>query len=315
MALVSAASRGDATAYREAGVSAYLSKPATPAEMLALVAGEVPEEILATRHWLREHRKRLSVLVADDSRTNQVLASRLLEKRGHRVVAVGTGTHAVAAAEKDRFDVILMDVQMPEMDGLEATARIREREALVGGHVPIVALTAHANESDRERCLAAGMDDYISKPFSAEDLHATLEHVARRFPQDITEDDVPAADRYGGAIDHRIALEQVDGNHSLLVELATSFVDAYDGIIGVLEGAVTSGDHSKVEVTSTHLAADLSAIGALDAASAARALSAAARFGGPEALSPAFGHLHAALQRLEPEVTALSISGVAAWGS
>jgi CheY-like chemotaxis protein len=122
----------------------------------------------------------LSVLVAEDNVVNQRLATRLLEKMGHRVTLASNGAEAIRAYAAARFDLILMDVQMPEMNGFEATGRIREHEQRTGGHVPIIALTAHAIQGDRDRCLAAGMDDYLSKPLSAGLLGDKVESVARK---------------------------------------------------------------------------------------------------------------------------------------
>jgi CheY-like chemotaxis protein len=123
----------------------------------------------------------LRVLVAEDNAVNQRLASRLLEKRGHRVTVMVNGREALEALEKQTFDLILMDVQMPEMDGFEATSAIREREKHTGAHIPIIALTAHAMKGDMERCLAAGMDGYLSKPIRPQDLDEILEtYLARR---------------------------------------------------------------------------------------------------------------------------------------
>ena len=141
---------------------------------------------LVTRYSLqdaRDPRAILSVLVAEDNVVNQLLATRLLEKRGHRVVMTANGHEALKALAKDRFDVVLMDVQMPEMDGLQATAALREKEKEKGDgiHQPVVALTAHVMKGDQERCLAAGMDGYLAKPIAAQDLDAILDiYVARR---------------------------------------------------------------------------------------------------------------------------------------
>jgi len=121
----------------------------------------------------------LSILLAEDNAVNQRLATKLLEKRGHRVTVTATGRGAVERMQHESFDVVLMDVQMPDMDGLEATALIREREKNQGKRTPIIALTAHSMQGDRERCLAAGMDDYITKPFDAARLIETVESAAR----------------------------------------------------------------------------------------------------------------------------------------
>jgi PAS domain S-box-containing protein len=184
MMLSSAGQRGDGKRCREIGVAAYLTKPVRQAELLdAILAalGTSPTKeasrALITRHSLRENSHPLRVLLAEDNAVNQVLAARLLEKRGHRVTVAGNGKEALAALEKDSFDVVLMDVQMPEMDGFEATAAIREIEKTSGNHLPVIAMTAHAMAGDRERCLQAGMDDYIAKPIRLE----ALEELLRRF--------------------------------------------------------------------------------------------------------------------------------------
>jgi hypothetical protein len=120
-------------------------------------------------------RRRLRVLLAEDNTVNQRLAARLLEKRGDYVAVAGNGRAAVAALEKEQYDVVLMDVQMPEMDGFEATAAIREKERKTGGHQVVIALTAHAVKGDDERCLAAGMDAYLVKPIRPQELYELLD--------------------------------------------------------------------------------------------------------------------------------------------
>jgi CheY-like chemotaxis protein len=122
----------------------------------------------------------LQILLAEDNLVNQKLAVRLLERRGHCVTLASTGREAIAAFEKARFDLVLMDVQMPDMDGLEATMEIRARERQAGLHTPIVALTAHALKGDRDRCVAAGMDGYINKPIEADRFIQVVEEMANR---------------------------------------------------------------------------------------------------------------------------------------
>jgi two-component system sensor histidine kinase/response regulator len=124
----------------------------------------------------------LRVLLAEDNLVNQRVAQVLLERRGHTVKVAATGREALAALERAEFDLVLMDAQMPEMDGFEASRAIREREKLSGGHIPIIALTANAMSGDRERCLAAGMDGYSSKPIRAEDLFREIERLRPGVP-------------------------------------------------------------------------------------------------------------------------------------
>ena len=134
-----------------------------------------PETNSNSRRANKEH---LHILLAEDNAVNQRLAARLLEKEGHSVLVVSDGRQAVAAFESESFDLILMDVQMPEMNGYEATAAIREKERAPGGHIPIIAMTAHAMKGDRERCLDAGMDGYVSKPIKSTQLVEAIEEVA-----------------------------------------------------------------------------------------------------------------------------------------
>jgi two-component system, sensor histidine kinase and response regulator len=181
MMLTSAGHLGDAARCRQLGISAYLVKPIRQGELLdaiCSVLNEAPKTKsvpLVTRHRLREIKNRLRVLLAEDNAVNQMLAVRLLEKRGYTVTVAGNGRAALAAFEKESFAVILMDIQMPEMDGFEATAAIRVREKSTGGHIPIIAMTAHSLVGDQERCLAAGMDGYVSKPIRTHQLFAVIE--------------------------------------------------------------------------------------------------------------------------------------------
>jgi signal transduction histidine kinase/CheY-like chemotaxis protein len=184
--LTSVGMRGDAAKCRESGISAYLTKPVKRSDLLGvikLVLGSrdiQPEQRpLLTTHSLRESRAALTILVAEDNRVNQTLARRLLEKRGHTVVVAETGEAALAAIEKQAFDLVLMDVQMPVMDGLEATAAIRQSEKSNGNHLPIIAMTANAMIGDKEHCLQAGMDGYVAKPLSVKDLFEVIEGVVK----------------------------------------------------------------------------------------------------------------------------------------
>ncbi|HYC50554.1 MAG TPA: response regulator [Gemmatimonadaceae bacterium] len=172
----------DATRCREIGIAAYLTKPVRQSALLHTIIETltspvpVPQPEAATPA-ATDATRRLRVLVAEDNAVNQSLVRSLLQKGGHEVVITTNGQEAVAAFDDGRFDVILMDVQMPVMDGFEATATIRSKELATGGHIPIVALTAHAMNGDRERCLGAGMDAYLSKPLRPDALREALASV------------------------------------------------------------------------------------------------------------------------------------------
>lgn len=182
--LTSAGLRGDAARCRDLGIKAYLPKPVAPADLLdALrrILGQLstaPDaRSLVTRHSLREARRQLKILLAEDNAIDRTLAVRLLEKRGYTVETVETGKAVLDAVSRQPFDVILMDIQMPEMDGLQATVSIRDHERISGRHVPIIAMTAYALSGDKERCLAAGMDRYVPKPLNVQHLYQTIDEL------------------------------------------------------------------------------------------------------------------------------------------
>ena len=183
MMLTSSGQRGDVALCHELGVAAYLTKPVGEAEFLEATLrslGRMPAVAMCqvmTRHSLSEARRILSVLVVDDNPVNQHVAVRLVEKQGHSVVAVGSGRAALEILENKTFDVVLMDVQMPDMDGFEATTLIRQKERQTEGHIPIIAMTAYAMQGDREHCIASGMDAYVSKPINIKELFAAIENV------------------------------------------------------------------------------------------------------------------------------------------
>jgi signal transduction histidine kinase/CheY-like chemotaxis protein len=195
MMLTSAGHLGDAARCRALGIAAYLVKPVRQGELLEAICAilrKMPEQAavpLVTKHKLREEHRRQRILLAEDNEVNQKLALRLLEKRGFVVTTVGDGRAAVAEHEKTPFDAILMDIQMPEMDGFAATGAIRLNEKSTGAHVPIIAMTAHALKGDEKRCLEAGMDAYVSKPIRTTELFATLQSCLDTWGK---KDDAPA---------------------------------------------------------------------------------------------------------------------------
>jgi PAS domain S-box-containing protein len=181
--LTSGGRRGDGQRCKELGIAAYLIKPVLQSDLLEAllrVIGPRPDAQpmqVITRHTLRESRVQLRVLLAEDNLVNQRVAVRLLEKEGHTVVVAGDGAKALEALERQAFDLILMDVQMPVMDGVETTAAIRKLEQSNGAHIPIVAMTAHAMAGDRQKFLSLGMDGYVSKPIHSRDLFDVIENV------------------------------------------------------------------------------------------------------------------------------------------
>jgi PAS domain S-box-containing protein len=210
--LTSAGRPGDSARCRQLGIAGFLNKPVKQSELLdtisAVMAGVPPTGTSSadvSEPAGRTSTRPLRILLAEDNPVNQEVASRILEKRGHVVVVVSTGREAVDALEPgamEPFHVVLMDVQMPEMDGLEATANIRTREKSTGRHVPIVAMTAHAMEGDRDRCLDAGMDGYVTKPVEAARLVEAVESAAGTFDPHVT------AARLGG--DRRLLRDLLD---------------------------------------------------------------------------------------------------------
>ena len=183
MMLTSVGQRGDAARCRRLGVSAYLSKPIGQTELLdavlrvlAIHPTSCGNTSLITQHSLAEQRRHLRILLAEDNPVNQRLAIRLLEKQGHSVVACNNGREALQALKQDTFDLLFMDIQMPEMDGLATTRAVRQNEAQ-GSRIPIVAMTAHAMQGDRQRCIAAGMDGYVTKPIQVAELTAAIDAV------------------------------------------------------------------------------------------------------------------------------------------
>ena len=179
--------RGDLERCRELGITAYLVKPVRQKDLLSAVRESLTETMIAIAPINKSHAavasdRPLRILLTEDNPINQTVATRMLEKRGHSVRVAHNGREALSALEHEPFDLILMDIQMPEMDGFEATAAIRERERSTGAHIPIVAMTAHAMNGDRERCLGAGMDGYVSKPIRLPELLNAIDQLLEKPP-------------------------------------------------------------------------------------------------------------------------------------
>jgi len=251
MMLTSSGLRGDVARCRKLGIAAYLIKPVRQSELVDAILsllGQASRERaeVITRHSLREARRKLRILLAEDNLVNQTLVVRLLGKAGHNVVVAGTGKEALATLAKagpGAFDLVLMDVQMPEMDGFEATAVIRKKEEVTGTHLPIIAMTAHAMKGDRERCLAAGMDDYLSKPVKREELLDAIERHSYESP-------VPEKERLARkppALDRAAVLARLDGDEELLAELAGLFIQESPKLLAAIQQAIERADPKGLE--------------------------------------------------------------------
>jgi PAS domain S-box-containing protein len=232
------------TEFQPLGVKASVIKPLNPSEVLNAVQvaldkkapdAEQPRKVAEAKS--KTFTRALKILVAEDTPFNQTFILRLLEKNGFHTILVENGQQAVERFNTDTVDVILMDVQMPEMDGFEATREIRKLETQKGGHIPIIAMTAYATEGDRERCLAAGMDDYVSKPISAGKLFKTIEDLMP------LEESVQATDeKKGCALNKDVLIKSFKDDHSLFKELVEIFVNDYPQMLTSLRKSLKTTD-------------------------------------------------------------------------
>src|SRR6202521_4729518 len=229
-----------------ANISAYLTKPIKQSELFDVIVSSSGEPVGERPRTQQRHKRsqprqrRLHVLVAEDNQANQLLATRIFEKLGHQATVVSNGREAFVAFQAGKFDLIAMDVQMPEMDGLDATSAIRAWEKTAGTHTPIIAMTAHAMKGDRERCLAAGMDGYTSKPIRIGELeHAIAQLIS---PPNSAKVPVSEADQADGAIDHTALLAGVDGNRRVLRELVRLFLADCPRRLAEIKEAIRRGD-------------------------------------------------------------------------
>jgi PAS domain S-box-containing protein len=257
-------------------------------------------------------KRKLRIMVAEDNSVNQRLASRLLEREGHSVTIAGSGQEALDLLERQQFDLILMDVQMPGLDGLQATARIRENERGSGYRVPIVAMTAQAAESDRVRCLEAGMDAYVTKPVHVPDLMRMINTVV---PQSV----VPGGNFMNGNVtseessvetqlqqlDESLALSRVGGDVDLLKEVVELFLDDYPSTFEKIKGAVASRDATALEHHAHSLKGSVSTFGANRAFEAAFTLEKQGRSGDLTGAPDGLLELEKALEALRPELLLL----------
>ena len=307
MMLSSGARPGDRARCFELGISAYLTKPVKQSDLMDTIVG-----VFASRTGGRKERprkearppeagRRLRVLVAEDNAVNQQVAVGMLERAGHEAIVAENGREALALLEKEAFDVVLMDVQMPEMDGIETTGAIRERERATGGHLPIVALTAHAMKGDAERCLAAGMDAYLAKPLQPRELVSAIASAlgsaspGPAAPADGASGPLPTT---VGAVDLPRLLERVGGDRKALADLVRIFRADSPKQVARLRDAVRESDSAALRAAAHALKGAVSNFAAPGATEAALRLQ---KMGDAGQLAGAA----AALERLEGEIEAL----------
>jgi len=297
--LSSAGTPEDTARLARAGIARCLTKPVRPSDLLQAVAEglgeggdaehEEPEEPLplATR--------RCRVLVVDDGALNREVARHLLEQRGHTVTLVASGPAALAAAERETFDVILMDVQMPGMDGIDTAHALRAR----GSKVPVVAVTAHAMKGDRERFLAAGMDGYVSKPIRPRELYRAVEGPGE-------EPEGPAAGATGpsGVIDWEATLERAGGSPEIRLRLLDVFLKEGPALLGSIRAALAAGDPESLARHAHTLKGSLDLFGAAKARATAQRLEDLSRNGAPEAVAPVAKELESQVVAVTRELRA-----------
>jgi PAS domain S-box-containing protein len=254
--LSSSGLRGDAARCRELGIAAYLTKPVGQSELFDTLQavfstadkltpnGEAPQPV--TRMSLRDARRRLRILLAEDNEINQKLAVALLQDQGHLVRVADNGAEALRMLEEEQFQLVLMDMQMPVLDGLQATRLIREREKLAGTRIPIIALTANAMQGDRERCLEAGMDGYVPKPIDPATLYRAVDAVAAAIPISnlaaFADIGAPAAPDADGLFDLQAALGRLNGDELLLRNIGRMFLEGYASNLDQLRASLAAED-------------------------------------------------------------------------
>jgi PAS domain S-box-containing protein len=324
MMLSSADQGADVARCRSVGIQSYLTKPVTASVLFDAIVGvldrrhtnvdsttfEVTRVAEAPLDTMPAMTPRLHILLAEDNLINQKVTVGILEAAGHGVTVVNNGKQAVAAMEEHPFDAVLMDVQMPEMDGFQATAAIREREQATGRYTPVIALTAHAMKGDEERCLAAGMDAYLSKPIRPEELLRALRNSVT-MP---AEGDHQATPGDGGdeiTLERDVLLARVGGNIARLAEILQLCPGEFARLLNELECAVSHRDARQVQMAAHALKGTLGNLSAASAYDAALRLEQMGRTGDLDLSSEAFRvvqeevrRVMLAVARLHRELTA-----------
>ncbi|NUP90298.1 MAG: PAS domain-containing protein [Candidatus Sumerlaeia bacterium] len=314
--LTSVGRRGDAARMAAAGFSAYLTKPIKQSQLfdcLVAVGSAAPgtgdaergREALITKHTLAEMKRRgVRVLLAEDNAVNQRVALRILERLGCQADAVGDGREALAALEAKRYDVLLTDIQMPEMDGYELTRAIRRREAN-GVHLPIIAMTANAMKGDRELCLAAGMDEYVSKPVRTTDLANALNRCLSRSdaePGDEPDDACGETVATAGPVDLTSLRHTAAGDEGFVREMIELYLGQTAEEITEIEDAVATGrDDALAKVAHTLKGASAS-FGAHAMSQLAREVEMAAKAHSLDEAQTLLGRIHAEFESIRAQL-------------
>ncbi len=304
--LTSMGRRGDASRLESTGCSGYLIKPVKQSQLVdALVAvvqrGQRPPDSaappLVTRHTILEkQRQGMRILLAEDNPVNQKLAVILLNKAGYSVDVVDNGARAVEAVFEKKYALVLMDVQMPELDGLDATRHIRAREP-AGERIPIVAVTAHAMQGDRERCLEAGMDDYITKPLQQKELLDILERWMAGNAED--QPDSGPEEVVDPPLDVAGALPRFGGNMGFYVELLGEYSRQLVSGCGQMREALLAGNADTLFQLAHSLKGAAAAFGAGRLVAAAGEIESSAKEGNVQGLEPLIGHMEAEIPKIQ----------------
>jgi CheY-like chemotaxis protein len=291
--------------------AAKLAKPVKQSDLLDAIVTAFATPVSSRRQRSKDtprpadqSSKSLRVLVAEDNPTNQALVAALLKQKGHRVTIVGNGRLAADRAVLEKFDVILMDVQMPEMGGLEATSLIRDHERTAGGHVPIVALTARAMAGDREQCLAAGMDAYVPKPLRAEDLFAAIDSVVAELPAPFVVTTAVAPD----TVDRDALLEGFGGRADLLKHVVEVFLEDGPATLTRLKQAIEKGNATDVAAIAHSLKGSVGLFSQGQAFEGARRLEQVGKSGDLSQAEAVRAEVEESLSRLTTELRALLAS-------
>jgi len=298
---------GEANRCNEVAVSAYLTKPAQPSELLdammnALFAPTVAGEPLAAKSdSAKSETDATKVLLVEDNPVNCRLAIALLEKHDFAVIAAENGKEALDRLDRAAVDLILMDVQMPVMDGFEAIRVIREKERATGAHMPIIALTAHAMKGDRERCLAAGADDYVAKPIRTQELLDAIDRAAtKRIAVSAPPRSAPSR-----ALDFDAALARVDGDRALFEELCRLFVEGCPRNLMALRVALDARDLGAVRQLAHTIKGAAARVGSFCLSRTAHELETQADAGDLESCRSGIDGVQSEFDRLQPELEAV----------